>query len=348
MNYKEFVMSLKDIKHVYLLSGAESYYIDRAVEDILSRLFKKGEDRSEGLIKLDCDKKVELGEIITAIETAPFFADKNVVLVKNTTLFKAKSANTDEESTSSKKKNDPTERLINVISDMIDTNYVIFTTNEIADKRKKLYKAVTKVGVAMEAEPLRPWQIDNWLNFTLKTLKKNMDTEARKYFIETISMLPEISLNYLDNELKKVSLYVEGKVITKKDLQLMMAEPPEVSSFALIDAVSEKNLNRAMYLLTAQMNEHKEAPLIALLVRNVRLMIRAKFYMKQGIKGKALATPLLMNPYIAQKTGEAAEKFSDKVLEEVFLMLADVDYFFKSGKYGPEMLERVIIKLIQG
>ena len=347
MNYKEFVMSLKDIKHVYLLSGAESYYIDRAVEDILSRLFKKGEDRSEGLVKLDCDKKVELSEIITAIETAPFFSDKNVVLVKNTTLFKTKTSGADDEAKSDKKKDKTAERLIDVISDMIDTNYVIFTTSDTADKRKKLYKTIAKVGVVMEAEPLRPWQIDNWLNYTLKTLKKNMDIEARKYFIETISMLPEISLNYLDNELQKVSLYVEGKVITKKDLQLMMAEPPEVSSFALIDAVSEKNLKKAMYLLTAQMNERKEAPLIALLVRNVRLMMRAKFYMKQGIRGKALATPLSMNPYIAQKTGEAAENFSDKVLEEAFLMLADVDYFFKSGKYGPEMLERIIIKLIQ-
>ena len=44
MNYKEFVMSLKTLKHVYLLSGAETYYIDRGTEDILSRLFKKSED----------------------------------------------------------------------------------------------------------------------------------------------------------------------------------------------------------------------------------------------------------------------------------------------------------------
>ena len=348
MNYKDFVMSLKSMKHVYLLSGAESYYIDRGVEDILSRLFKKNEDRSEGLVKIDCDKKADINEIIAAIETAPFFAEKNVVLVKNTTLFKAKAAASDDESKSSKRKDPTTERLINTLSDMLETNYVIFTTNETADKRKSLYKTVNKVGVILEAEALRPWQIDNWLNYTLKSLKKNMDAEARKYFIEIISMLPEISLNYLDNELKKTALYVEGVVITKKDLQTILAEPPEVSSFALIDAVTERNLQKAMYLLTVQVNEHKEAPLIALLVRQVRLMMRAKYYMSQGVRGKALAAPLSLNPYIAQKTGEAAAKFSDKTLEEVFLMLADADYFFKSGKFGAEMLERIIIKLVEG
>ena len=347
MNYKEFVMSLKNLKHVYLLSGPESYYIDRGIEDILSKLFKTKEERSEGLVKIDCDKKADINEIIAAIETAPFFAEKNVVMVKNTNLFKVKASTAEEETASSKKKDPTMERLINTLSDMLDTNYVIFTAKEIADKRKKLYKAVSKVGVVLEAEALRPWQIDNWLNYTLRSLKKNMDIEARKYFLEIISMLPEISLNYLDNELKKTALYVEGAVITKRDLQTIMAEPPEVSSFALIDAVSEKNLKKAMYLLTAQMNEHKEAPLIALLVRNVRLMIRAKFYMRQGIRGKALATPLSLNPYIAQKTGEAAAKFSDESLEEAFLMLADADYFFKSGKYGAEMLERIIVKLVE-
>ena len=335
------------MKQVYLLSGPESYYIDRGLEDILNRLFKKSEDRSEGLIKIDCDNKVDINEIIAAIETAPFFAEKNVVLVKNTTLFKAKAGASEDETKSSKKKDPATERLIDTLSNMIDTNYVIFTTGEIADKRKKLYKVVSKVGAVLDAEALRPWQIDNWLNYTLRSLKKKMDVEAQKYFIEIISMLPEISLNYLDNELKKTALYVTGAVITKKDLQAIMAEPPEVSSFALIDAVSEKNLRKAMYLLTAQMNEHKEAPLIALLVRQVRLMMRAKFYMKQGVRGKALATPLSLNPYIAQKTGEAAAKFSDKTLEEAFLMLADADYFFKSGKFGAEMLERIIIKLVE-
>ncbi len=336
-------LNYKDLKHVYLLNGAETYYIDRGLEDILKKLFKTPEDRNEGLIKLDCDKKVDINEIISAIDTAPFFSDKNVILVKNANLFKSK---TSDEEKSTGKKDTSMERLINSISNMIETNYVIFTTKDTADKRKKIYKAISKVGIILDAEPLRAWTIDNWLNFTLKMLHKKFDSSARQYFMEVISMLPEISLYYLENELKKVSLYVEGETITKKDLQLMMAELPEVSSFALIDAVTEKNLQKSMYLLQSQMNEKKEPVIIALLVRNIRLLMRAKFYMRQGIRGKALAAPLSLNPYIAQKTGEASNKFSAEVLEEAFLMLAEADYNFKFGKFGSEMLERIIIKLI--
>ena len=345
MNYKEFFTSLKNLKHVYLLSGEESYYIDRGVEDILKKIFKNNDERKDSLIKIDCDKKIDINEIIGAIETTPFFSDKNVILIKNATFFKTK-AGTSEEDNKSKKKDPTMDRLIEAIENILDTNFVIFTTNETADKRKKIYKSIAKVGIILESEPLKSWQIDNWLNFTLKSLKKKFDPEAQKYFMETISILPEISLNYLENELKKTALYVEGTVITKKDLQLMMAEPPEVSSFALTDAINEKNFKKSMYLLNAQINENKEIPLIALLVRHIRLLIRAKHFIKQGIKGKALGTPLALNPFIAMKIGESAAKFSDSTLEEVFLMLADADYFYKTGKAGSEFLEKIIRKLI--
>ena len=346
MNYREFVNSLKEIKHVYLLAGAESYYIDRGINDLLNKILPNVSERNESLIKIDGDKKTDINEIIAAIETAPFFSDKNVVIVKNSALFKNKASTTDEDNKSKAK--DPTmDRLMKALSNMMDTNYVIFTAKESVDKRKKLYKTIAKVGVVLESDPLRAWEIDKWLDYTLRSLNKKMDTGARQYFNELISMLPEISLNYLNNELEKTALYVKGAVITKKDLQTIMAEPPEVSSFALIEAIGEKNLQKSMYLLTAQMNERKEAAIIALLVRQVRLLMRAKYFMRRGLYGRALGEPLGLNPYIAQKTGETSKKFNDKVLEEAFLMLADADYAFKFGKYGAEMLERIIIKLIQ-
>ena len=91
MNYSEFYASLKKIQHVYLLAGAESYYIDRGINDILTRLLPNESDRNECLIKMDGEKISDLNEITAAVETAPFFSEKNVILVKNTTLFKSKS-----------------------------------------------------------------------------------------------------------------------------------------------------------------------------------------------------------------------------------------------------------------
>ena len=230
LKFKEFMDALDgDIKNVYLLSGEETFFIDKAREKILARL---GVDKATELITFDCDTKPALGEIISAIDSSPFFSSKNVVLVKNATFFSA---------------DKKIERLENILQDMQPTNYVIFTA-KTADKRRKLYKIISQVGEILEANPLRSWEVDNWLNEKLASLGKIMRGEARRHFNERLGILPEISLWYLENELDKIALNVTGNEITAADLRKNMLAPPEVSNFALTDAVDERKVKKAFYL----------------------------------------------------------------------------------------------------
>ena len=328
MKFKEFMSALDgELKNIYLLSGEEKFFIDKALEKILMRL---NVDKATELITFDCDTKNALGEIISAIDSSPFFSPKNVVLVKNTTIF------------SSDKK---IERLENILKDMQPTNYVIFTA-KAADKRRKLYKIISQVGLTLEAEPLRPWEVNDWLNEKLSSLGKIMRGDARKYFNELIGILPEISLWYLENELDKVALNVTGKEIMAADLRKNMLAPPEVSNFALTDAVDERRAKKSLYLLRMQAKNPTKIPLVTTLLANhVRRLLRAKFFMAQGISGRRLGEPLEMNPYIAQKVGETSKSYSEKILEEVFIELAEADYKLKMGQAGVEVLERILLKL---
>ena len=328
MKFKEFMDALDgDIKNVYLLSGEENFFIDKAREKILARL---NVNKTTELITLDCDAKPALGEIISAIDSSPFFGSKNVVLVKNATFFSAEKK---------------FERLENILRDMQPTNYVIFTTRT-ADKRRKLYKIISQVGAILEANPLRPWEVDEWLNKKLSSLGKIMRGDARRHFNERLGILPEISLWYLENELDKVALNVTGNEITAADLRKNMLAPPEVSNFALTDAVDERKIKKAFYLLRQQARVPVKIPLVTtLLVNHVRRLMRAKFFMAQGITGRRLGEPLEMNPYIAQKFSETAKTYSEKILEETFMELAETDFKLKTGQGGVEILERILIKL---
>lgn len=316
-----------EIKNVYLLCGAETFFIDKAREKILERM---GVDKTTELVTFDCDTKPVLGDIISAIDSSPFFGARNIVLVKNATFFDA---------------DKKFERLENILRDMQPTNYVIFTART-ADKRRKLYKIISQVGAILEADPLRAWEVEDWLNDKLASLGKIMRGEAKKHFNERLGILPEISLWYLENELDKVALNVEGSEITAADLRKNMLVPPEVSNFALTDAVDDKKLKKAVYLLKQQARIPGKIPLVmTLLVNHVRRLMRAKFFMSQGIIGRRLGEPLEMNPYIAQKVGETAKSYSEKILEEVFIELADADFKLKTGRADIEILERILIKL---
>ncbi|MBR1804953.1 MAG: DNA polymerase III subunit delta [Selenomonadaceae bacterium] len=329
MKFNEFMSALDgEIKHVYLLCGEEKFFVDRAREKIFARL---DVDPKTELTTFDGNTKPAISAIINAIDSMPFFGDKIVVLVKNAEKifggdFKSP-------------------RLESVLGDMQRKNFVIFTA-KTADKRRKFYKLVSKVGEILEADPLRPWEIGDWLNAKLKSLGKTMTRDALQHFNERLGILPEISLWHLNNELDKVALNVTARQITAEDLRKNLLTPPEVSDFALTDAVDDRKVQKALYLLRLQARVPAKLLLAtALLVRHVRQLIRAKFFMARGIKGRRLGEPLEMNPYIAQKVGTKAETYPLKLLESVFVELADADFKLKTGRGGVEVLERIVIKL---
>ncbi len=328
MNFKEFMKELDgELKHVYLLSGKENFYIDKAREKIFSKLKVPRQD----VFTIDYKEKMPLSEVVNAIDTSPLFSSLNVVLVRNATFFSAEGK---------------TDSLENCLKDMLPSSYVIFVV-ESADKRRKLYKAVAKIGAMLEAEPLRAWQIGDWLDEKLKSIGKTMNGQARKFFSERVEILPEISLWYLENELNKVADYVSGKEITAADLQRIMTEPPELSNFAIIDAINAKQTEKAIHILRNQLRDVYKAPLIiGLLVRHVRQLMLAKFHLKRGMTSKELVRPLeVASPFIAQKIGDAARSYTPKILEETFLELSDLDFDIKFGRAGVEAIERIVLKL---
>lgn len=85
--------------------------------------------------------------------------------------------------------------------------------------------------------------------------------------------------------------------------------------------------------------------LLALLTRHVRQLWQAKVLMKGGVRGKALAKPLELNPFIAEKLERAAAAFKEDTLKGAMLRLIDTDYLLKTGKAGNELLEEAVITL---
>ena len=159
-----------------------------------------------------------------------------------------------------------------------------------------------------------------------------------------------ISLEFLDKEFDKLALFTKERQITKDLLTKVFAGLPEVSVFAMLDAISERKAKKAMQLLRRQLNDGTYFTVIlALLTRHVRQLWQAQTLQKQGIRGKALAKPLELNPFIAEKLGRAAMQFPEAVLKRNMLdELIDADYFLKTGQAGEEVLEHAVIDLCRG
>ena len=108
-------------------------------------------------------------------------------------------------------------------------------------------------------------------------------------------------------------------------------------------------MKKALSVLEREIRDGTYLPLIlAGLVRHVRQLWQAKRLMAKGVRGKALGQPLELNPFIAEKLGQAAQGFDENALRKAFLELADADYLLKTGQAGPELLEHAVITLCGG
>ena len=343
VKFGEFMVKLpKQDTHVFLLAGEEHYYIDKALAKILAGLFSNQQEIDDSVQKINHD--IDPDDLVSMINTAPFFTAKNVLLIRNASLFKENRKKEEEQKSSGKDKK--MERLLHVLMDMPEFCYVIFVSQEKADKRRKIYKTVEKCGMVLEAEAIRAWNINDWLQGKLQSMNRDMDRDAYTYFQGAVSMMQQISLEFLDREFDKLALFSDDRRITKAALVKVFAGLPEVSIFALLDAISERNGQKALMLLRRQLADGTYFTVIlSLLTRHVRQLWQAKVLQDKGIRGKALAKPLELNPYIAEKLGRAAQRFPESVLKRSMLELIDADYWLKTGQAGEEILEHTVIEL---
>lgn len=337
MKFSEFMARLRrgDLPHVFLLAGEERYYIAKA-EQALRQKLAAADDSAVQKINGD----IAIDSLIGLIETIPFFSPRNIIIVKNANFLREKKAE------DKPKKDDKLVRLIAALENMPDFSYVLFISTAKVDKRKKIYKAIEQNGLILDAEPLKAWNINEWLQGKLQSQNRTLEPAAMEYFAGIVSMMREVSLEYLDSEFDKLALYGSQRVITKSDMVKLFAGLPEVSIFSLMDAISEQNARKAIILLKRELADGTYfTVLITLITRHVRQLWQAKELAKKGLRGKAIAKPLELNPYIAEKLSRAASRFDERVLRAAMLELIDADYLLKSGKAGNEVLEHALISL---
>ena len=82
-----------------------------------------------------------------------------------------------------------------------------------------------------------------------------------------------------------------------------------------------------------------------MLINHVRKLLRGRYFLTRKVRGAEFAKKLEMHPYIAQKFEKTVATYPEKFLEDIFLELADADFYLKTGRAGDEILEQIVIKL---
>jgi DNA polymerase-3 subunit delta len=213
-----------------------------------------------------------------------------------------------------------------------------------ADRKRKIYKALTKIKGAGECTAPREAALVPWLRNRAKESGRTLTTGAARLMVDRVGPKPGL----LAGELEKVITFAgKAKSIDEKVVREVVGETRLEKIFDLTDALKTKNPSKALRILRNHL-EHGEQPvqLLGMIAWQFRLIWEVKHHQITGMPPSRIAQKMGVAPFQAEQALRYTGKFSERQLREGFRSLFQADRELKGSGKAPEgILETLVLSL---
>ena len=306
------------LKKVYLLYGPEHYLV-RQYRDKLKKALNPDDDTMN--FSAFEGEDISVKEIIDLAETMPFFAERRVILIEDSKLFKKGG-----------------DELAEYMENLPETTYFVFVEEEV-DKRSRLFKEVGKQGNAVEFVTQTDETLMKWIGARINREGKNITQAAYRSFIAKTGT----DMENIEKELEKLICYTMDKeVIELEDVEAVTTEQISNKVFDMVDAIASHRQKQAMdmyYDLLAL----REAPMriLFLITRQFQILLTVKVMANQGFANKDIAAKAGCPEWAVRKYLGQVKAFS---LEQIKQAIADGVEYEEAVKTGL-MNDRMAVEL---
>lgn len=306
-----------------LISGEELYLIDNLTKFITDNfLMPSYVDFNLTVI----DSAMEVDQILNIAMTLPFFDERRIIVFSSTGMLKTV-------------KEEQEEKLLNFLKDVPTHVNLVFAENEL-DKRKKIYKFLSKEADLVVVERLTRPELVKWITKRFKLYQKDVSLHVVNYFIEMINYLdPEANKNLydVDNTVRMIS-GISGDV-NESVINQYVEIPIENNIFKMMDAMSSKQMSEAITILNHFVSSGEpEIKIFYMINQQFRNIYKTKLLLDAGHTSATIASKLDIHPFVAKKAGTFATQFSNRQLSTIIQILEDVDQMMKSSGIEPLLL----------
>lgn len=314
-----------EFANIYLLYGKERYLVNQYRDRLLGALTDK--DDNLNFMKF-AGNGINTQEIIDFSNEMPFFADRRVVLVENSGLFKSSNE-------------DFAKKLINIE----DTSVVIFVEMEV-DTRYKLFKAVDKSGEALEFVTPDEKMMVTWV----RSLFRESEVATTDTAIYRIIECAKMDMNCIKNEVDKMISYAgDKKQVSEHDVELLCSQDAESKVYQMTDFIIAKQKERAVRMYH-DLLENKEAPIMinSCIMRQYNKLLLVKMAIADGAQDAGIAK-IAGCPVWAVKNYKAqCRPYTAEQLKGIVEQSNEMDYKLKTGQVmDAAALEVMIVELCE-
>ena len=314
-----------NFRQMYLLYGEERYLRRQYRDRLRNAMCGEGDTINTHFYE---GKDISVGEIIDQAEVLPFFAERRVIFMEDTGLFKAGG-----------------ERLAEYLSEANATSFFVFNESEV-DKRSRLYKTVQSKGYIVNFEVQDETTLKRWIAGILKREGKKITVSTAELFLEKTGT----DMENIYTELEKLICYCLDKpIIEAQDVEAVCTDRITNHIFDMINAISAGQSGKALALYN-DLVTLKEPPMriLFLLARQYNMLLQVKELKAKGFDQKAIGAKVGLSPYIAGKYAAQASGLRTAQLKEAVEECVKAEEAVKNGRMNDVMgIEVLIMSMLQ-
>ena len=298
-------------KQCYLIYGDEAYLRLQNRDKLVKALGGGDSGSSMNFTKYE-GNGINPAEVIDMAETMPFLSDKRVILIENSGFFK-----------------NGCPELADYLKSPSETTFFIFAEKEV-DKRKDIFKAVSKAGFEMCCDAQDEDTLKRWIAGKLSSEGKSISPRAAAFFLERVGT----DMSNISTEIEKLICYcMDRNVITEEDINAVCANWLTSRIFAMTDAIASKDQKKAIDLYY-DLLALKEPPakILALITRQFNIMLQVKEMSDNRRDRSQIASGAGIAPFLVGKYEGWARTYTFDELRNALELCASNDEAVKTGK----------------
>ena len=317
---------------IYYLMGEESFYIDKISDYIAENVLTPEERDFNMTVMYGTD--VTGKDVVEAARRYPMMSEHQVVIVKEAQKLKGL---------------EPLEKYVE--KPLASTILVFCHKYGVADRRKKVYSEMAKVGVVFESKKLRDRDLIPFIGKYLQARGASIDPKSEQIIADSIG--PD--LNRLTSELDKVliALPADDKRVTPEVVERQIGVSKDFNTFELRDAIVNRNVYKANQIANYFDINPKAGSfyqILPLLFNYFQNLIIA-FYCPQRGSQEAVAKWLdLKSPWAAKDYMTGMRNYSGMKVMQIISKIREIDAKSKGidNPYTPsgELMKELIFFIL--
>jgi DNA polymerase-3 subunit delta len=275
-------------------------------------------------------QKLTPGELKGVVETAPFLAEKRLVVIQGLLERFEPKGRTRSKKGGNRGGEDNAKSFAEAMSSIPPSTVIVLTDGTRIKNTNPLLKLLSSKGEVRPFPLLKEPKLRQWIEKEVSAQGAAISPPA----VDLLARLVGANLWTMSGEITKLTLYTGGRRIEAEDIDKVVSSAQEANVFVMVDAILDFKAGVAERLLEQLLDRGaSSAYLLTMLTRQVRLIVQAKELRRQRHSDIEIQNKLGLAPFPLRKTLEQAQRYPLERLKQVYKKLLQTDLYIKRGKF---------------